>query len=517
MQQSQVDDTGHTRIVRNLATSWAAQVILIAVGFIMPRLIDYHAGQRMLGIWDFGWSLVSYLSLTGLGVGSAVNRYVARFRATKEWDRLNRCIASVACIQLCVATVILAATAVLVYLLPQAYAERLGEDAGTAAWIVGLLGSSLAVTMLFDPARGVITGTHRWDIHNGLNVGSNVVASVCMIVALVAGHGLVGMSVVYFAATTAAELLRFAVARRLCPELVLDLRKARWRNALELFRFGTKTVIVALPRIVIVQTTSILLMTAAGPAAVAVLSRPLALATHVSVLVDKFAYLLTPTVGAMQGLGRHTELRNLMLQSTRFAVALAMPMTLLLAINGDWILRLWMGDAYVNHPVIAVLSGGLFLATAQSPVLSVMTGMNMHGRIGLATMAVAIVTMVVGYSLAFAAGWSVFVAAAIIGAGLSAGHGIALPWLACRKLEIPYVEYLRFVFLRPTLIAGVLAIILVAGRMGPAGFELTSVIVSSTAGGAVVAAAYWMFLIPPTAKARIRARLRPAPAGDLPG
>lgn len=514
MSQPRVDDTGHGRLARNLASSWAAQVVLLAVGFIMPRVIDYHVGQRMLGIWDFAWSLVNYLSLTGLGVGSAVNRYVARFRATKEWDFLNRCIASVICIQLCVATVILAATGLLVYLLPKLFSDRLGSDTSMAVWVVGLLGSSLAVTMLFDPARGVITGCHRWDIHNGLNVGTRLFASLGMIGALVAGYGLVGMSVSYFCATAAAEVARFAIARRICSELTLDLRKAQWRNVRELVRFGLKSVIVALPRVLIVQTTSVLLMNAAGPAAVAVLSRPLHLAGHLTIFVDKFAFLLTPTIGAIQGLGRDSELRNLMLQSTRFTVAIAMPLTLILVINGDWVVQLWMGNRYVNHPAIAMLAGGLFLATAQSPVLSVLTGMNMHGRIGLAALAVTAVTMVVGYSLASAVGWSIFMAAAIIGAGLSVGHGIALPWLACRKLQVPYLEYLTFAFLKPTLVCAVFSIVLLAGRTGPTEHELMSVVVSTVAGGAVVAAAYWRYLVPSSVRARIRTRIWPATTGE---
>lgn len=513
-QQPEAGDTGHSRIARNLASSWAAQLVLIALGFIMPRIIDFHVGQRLLGIWDFGWSLVNYLGLAGLGVGSAVNRYVGRYRATKDWDRLNRCIASVVSIQFGVATVILAVTGVLVYVLPELFSDQLGDDARAAVWVVGLLGSNLAVTMLFDPARGVITGSHRWDIHNGLNVGGHLLASLGMIGALVAGYGLVGMSVSYFCATVATEAVRFVLARRVCPELVLDLRKTQWRNVTELIRFGLKTVIVALPRVLIVQTTNVLLMSAAGPAAVAVLSRPLSLANHVSTFVNKFAFLLTPTVSAMQGLGRDAELRTLMFQSTRFTVAIAMPLTLLLVIDGDWILRLWMGDAYVNHPAIAMLCGGLFLATAHSPVLSVAVGMNMHGRIGLATLAVAGVTLPVGYAAASVFGWSTFMAAAMIGTGMTLGHGIALPWLACRKLGVSYLEYVVFAFKLPAAICGIFSIILLAGRIGPAEYELTSILVSSLAGGAVVAAAYWQFLIPAPVRIRIRKRIWPATAGD---
>ena len=89
------DLTGRDRMVWNVLTSWAGHMVFVIAGFIMPRMIDRHIGQTSLGIWDFSWSLVNYFGLAGLGIGSSVNRYVAKYRAVNDIEGLRKAVSSV--------------------------------------------------------------------------------------------------------------------------------------------------------------------------------------------------------------------------------------------------------------------------------------------------------------------------------------------------------------------------------------------------------------------------------------
>src|SRR3989304_275378 len=146
----QEDMTGRDKMVSNILTSWGVHLFIIIVGFIMPRIIDRHVGQISLGIWDFCWSFVNYISLTGLGVGSSVNRYVALFRAVGDTEGLSKSVSSVVIIQLIISLFIILGTVSIALLLPVYFAERLGSELGVARWVVTLLGTSLAVQMAFD-------------------------------------------------------------------------------------------------------------------------------------------------------------------------------------------------------------------------------------------------------------------------------------------------------------------------------------------------------------------------------
>ena len=67
-------DAGRGSLTRGVAVSWVAQVLQIIAGFIIPRLIDRRLGLELLGVWDLGWSMVSYFTLLDGGIGSTINR-----------------------------------------------------------------------------------------------------------------------------------------------------------------------------------------------------------------------------------------------------------------------------------------------------------------------------------------------------------------------------------------------------------------------------------------------------------
>src|SRR4249919_614272 len=160
------DRSGRDRLVWNVIASWAGHVVFIVAGFIMPRQIDRHVGQVGLGVWDFGWTTVNYFFLAQIGVGVSVNRYVARYRSARDTDGLSRMISSVVLLQFLAASIVLALTAASAYWLPFFFREDLRGEAEVATRVIALLGVSVAVRMASQPFSGVVTGCHRWDLHN---------------------------------------------------------------------------------------------------------------------------------------------------------------------------------------------------------------------------------------------------------------------------------------------------------------------------------------------------------------
>ncbi len=192
-----IDHSGRDRLAWNAIVSWVSQLALIVSGFVMPRMIDHFIGQVSLGIWDFCWSFVNYINLVGLGIGASVSRYTAKHRAAEELDKLQSLVSSVSLIQAFMAAFALLLTTGFVVLLPVYYGETLGDQTETTQYVVGILGLVITTQLFFDSCRGVITGHHRWDIHNGLHAGSSLLALVLMITMLLTGQNIVGLAVGY--------------------------------------------------------------------------------------------------------------------------------------------------------------------------------------------------------------------------------------------------------------------------------------------------------------------------------
>ena len=103
------------------------------------------------------------------------------------------------------------------------------------------------------------------------------------------------------------------------------------KTLMELMIFGIKNSIGGLSRMVVVQTTALCLAASAGPGALAVFARPVALFSHADKFIALYAFLLTPVAGSLQGLNRETELRELLLSSLRASFAMTIP-----AVSSCW-------------------------------------------------------------------------------------------------------------------------------------------------------------------------------------
>ena len=161
---SDAELTGANRVGRSVLTTWVAHGVVVVTGFIVPRLIDEKLGQISLGIWDLAWSTVNYLSLTNFGMPAALGRYVALYRASAELDELRCSVSSVVLLQLFITLILIFAVGAVVYLLPYWITFTDASVIKSSQLVVLFLAVSMVIRILTGPARGILTGCHRWDI-----------------------------------------------------------------------------------------------------------------------------------------------------------------------------------------------------------------------------------------------------------------------------------------------------------------------------------------------------------------
>ncbi len=489
------DLTGKDRMISNVLTGWVAYVIFLIAGFIMPRLIDNYEGQFALGIWDFSWTFINYLSMSGLGLAAALNRFVPRYRTTGELDKLGETVSTVVMLQILIAIFVISVTALLYFIVPVYFSDRLGDQTEVASLVVFFLGAGLAVEMLFDSSRGVIAGYHRWDIVNGINSLSRIASTIGMIAALLMGGGLISLSVVYFAVTCIFMLARYFVSRKLCTDINVAFSSASMATAKEMLVFGLKTVAVVMPRIILLQTINVIIAASLGPAALAVFTRPVVLVKYVGTFISRFSFVLTPTAGALQASGDDKGIRDFILETTRISVSITLPLLIVIAAYGDVIIGIWMGDDYINQPLIILLAIGTFLQASQQTTVRILIGMNMHGRLGLISFVIILLVFIPGYIYFSETGWSLINAAVLFVLSEILGAGIVIPIYACRLVKIPIYQYLKRAFVTPVLICCVFLGVILLNRVMFEDSRLLALLGGLLSGGLILSLLYWKLLL----------------------
>jgi len=497
------DTAGRGRLVRNVFWSWAGHMVYVVSGFIMPRMIDANIGQSGLGVWDFGWSLVSYFGFVQAGIGSSINRFVAKYRAEDNPEGICCTVSSVMCYQYAASLVVLVLTILSTWLVPSLLSVRLGSHVVDARWVVFCIGTGLAVQLLFAGYTGVITGFHRWDLHNVLNSGFYALTVVGMIISLLLGGGLKGLAVTYGCGVVLTEATRMILAYRVYPQLRIGPKYVHWFHLRQMLTFGGKSFLTTVSQVVLYQTNSILVVSFLGPAALAVYSRPSSLVNHAMVFVNKFALVLTPTASCLQAQGRVGELRNLVVETTRYAAYMVLPMVMFLAILGGPLLAFWMGEDYQQGVLVAVLASGHMLAMIQQPVWNILAGMNAHGRLGLAMFVGALCSSAATLCLLGLLKCGLLGAAVSVAVALTISNGIYFPICVCRRLDMSFFEYVPKVGRGPVLCSLPFAACLVVARIAFDAQAALSLAIGGGSGAVILGMLYWRYVIPASLRARI--------------
>ena len=501
------DLTGRDRMVGNVLASWVGHSVFIVAGFIMPRMIDRRLGQELLGVWDFAWSVVAYFSLVQAGIVSSTNRYVAKHRASHDIDGINRSVSSVTCVLFVMASVIALLALGISLLLPAILSDRLGAHSVDVRYVVLLLGVALAVQVVASGFGGVVTGHHRWGIHNAIHAGGHTLTVAAMVVVLCTGGGLIGLAVANLVGQIVAQATRCVVAHFVCPGLRVRLCHANWQTARRMLHFGGKTFMPRMGQLFVNQTVVITLAWFLGPAILAIYARPRSLIRHIRTLVAKFACVLTPTASSMQVAHRSKDLRDFFIASNRSAIFLVLPLVLLLAILGGPLLHLWMGPRYANDTLVAVLAVGYLACLTQLATMSILAGLNAHGRPGLVILFGHILSLVLVFiTLGFLAGGLTEAAIAVV-IPSTLVNAVYVPLYACRLLKISVREYFSLAIRTPLLCVIPFGMCLFISRLAFPDRPFVALACGGTVGLTCLFVLYWKYALTPSLKERVLKRL----------
>jgi O-antigen/teichoic acid export membrane protein len=503
------DVSGRSRMVWNVLTGWGAYLVYIVAGFVLPRCIDDHLGQLALGVWDFGWTIVSYFALAQVGIGSSVHRYIAAQRTTGDVDGLRATASTMTAILIGVAILVIVLAGLAAAVLPWLAGERIAPALlSDARWVIVLFGLNLGVQQVTDIFNSVLTGCHRWDLHNAINSGCYILTVIASVAVLLLGGGLRELALVTLLGTMLTQALRGVAAFKVCPELRLSARYVRRADAKSLVTFGGKTFVPRIADLLMEQTISFLICIFLGLGALAVFSRPRGLLRHGASLVGRLAFVLEPMAGSLQASDSRDELRGILTRTTGAGALIALPITVLMLILGDPILTVWMGEDYRVGWVMPVLALGSLFSIAQLPVHSLLIGMNAHGRVGIAKLIASIVAVGLAYVLMAGIQLGLLGAALAVAVPMFAIGGVYVPLRACRLLELDPARYFVMAWMRPILCQLPFALILLCARLSAPHWTLPLLATVVAIASAALCATYWSMALPASMKDRIARRLK---------
>ena len=202
---------------KGVLLSYILMIMEVLSTLLLTPFIIRSLGGAEYGVYKLSASIVSYLMLLDLGVGNAVTRYVAKYRANNNEEECRKFLGVTVVFYSAIAVICLVLGFVLIAIFPTTFATGLTPDEislGQTLLFVTVLNAAL--TMGTAQYQSIIIAYERFDVSRGSSIVQIIVRVALTILVLNLGMGSVGIVWVTFFLTLVFRLyLVFFVTKKL--------------------------------------------------------------------------------------------------------------------------------------------------------------------------------------------------------------------------------------------------------------------------------------------------------------
>ncbi len=362
-------------------------------GYIFPIALSILAMPYMVrklttevyGIYILCVSIAGMLSFLDMGFGQGIVRFVSKYEAQNDHERINGIIKVTFTVHALMGVV----GAAVIYLLSGFLAGRVfkiaPEYAETAAFAFNIAAIGFFINFIAATFSNISKALQRYDIFVKIQNSVFFFQITSAVTLLYMGRGLIEILVAQVFSQTAGLLFFYAFSKRILPTLKVGFgfNKEIFK---EIFGFSVYTAMNEVTSSAIYRGDKIIIGALLGTEAVTFYSVSSMLVQMANGLIHFSSQSLMPGISYAQSLLNREMLKGIYKKSVRFALTAGLLINVPLILLGDVFLTLWMGKEFAEKSayLIPVMSLIFFL---KSPALVALWFCNGIGRADMNFMA----------------------------------------------------------------------------------------------------------------------------------
>ena len=387
------------RWILNIASNYLRVIVGIAVMFFLIPFQVTHLGLDLFGLWSLIFAVVGLFGLLDLGFATAAMKYVAELTASGDQAARNQVLSTLLVVYTGLGLICLVLVAILAG--PASGWFALSPDqADPFTLALWLLGTVVAINFPASLIKAILIGSGRMHLVNGIELVTTLVNAALIVILLSAGLGLVGMAIATAATMLLGPAVMLPLAIRLTPGLAVSPRLFSRSRVRELLGFSVYFFIANVAVLIILRMDPVVIKMFLPLTAVAVYAVGAKIAEYTYLLNKQFSNALMPLVSLSKGAGDAATVRRVLVDGTRFLLAIAVPFFALLLFYSEPFVIHWMGEPFAESiPVLRILLVAMLLASVQLNAANVLGMTGKHRFVAFAMGGSALLNLVLSIVL----------------------------------------------------------------------------------------------------------------------
>ena len=387
------------RWVLNIASNYLRVIVGLAVMFFLIPFMVSRLGVDLFGLWSLIFAVVGIFGLLDLGFATAAMKYVAELTASGDHAGRNQVLSTLLVVYTALGLICIALVAILAG--PASGWFGLSPDKAAAfTRVLWLLGAVVAINFPASLIKAILIGSGRMHLVNGVELGTTLVNAALIVILLELGLGLMGMAIATAVTMLLGPAIMLPLTIRLTPGLSVSPRLFSPGRVRELLGFSVYFFIANVAVLVILRMDPVVIKSFLPLTAVAVYAVGAKIAEYTYLLNKQFSNALMPLVSQSKGAGDMATVRRVLVDGTRFLLAIAVPFVALLLFYSEPFVLLWMGEEFAaSIPLLRILLVAMLFACIQLNAANVLGMTGQHRFVAFAMGGSALLNLVLSLIL----------------------------------------------------------------------------------------------------------------------
>ena len=449
-------------VLKNVGSSWSSLGANILVGVFLSPYIVHRLGDEAYGVWVLIFSLTGYYGLFDLGIRSSIVRYVAKYSATEEQERLTRLINTAVFSYGAIGILALVLTITGAFYMHSIF--HISESMrGIARLLFLMVGTALSVGFPMGVFGGILEGLQRFYVVNCVSIVSTLLRASLIVITLRHGGGLLSIALVTVSMPLIAGVVNATVVLHLLP-LSFSIKYADRDSFRRIANYSSTTFVIMVAWRLRFKTDAVVIGTFLSSAAITYFTFGARLIDYAIEVVGGMAQIITPLSSRSSASGDILQLRKIFVAGNRACALIIFPIAAMLFVLGKSIIGVWVGQRYVttSYHVLLILLVPSTLMLAQAGSARTLLGMAKHRTIAFVTLMEGIANVIL--SIILVRRFGVLGDAAGTAIPLLCTTLWFLPRHMCRVLDLRVRTYIREAFLLPLTLTMPLIVVLLLLR-----------------------------------------------------
>lgn len=424
--------------------SYFSMGISILVSLLYTPIVIKNLGQQQYGLYNIAASVVGYLSLLNFGLGSAVVRFVTKYRAEKKEKTVESLYGLFLVIFSVLAAIVVIAGFVIIFFEDSFFNITTGaEGINQLKLITLIMVFNLAVSFPACVFSSIITSYERFIFLKCITIIKSLLTPMIMIPLLYAGHKAVMLAFVIqmldISVSVSYVLYSFF---KLHIHVSFDFSVIEKDVTKEIFTFTSFIFMGLVVDQLYWSTDKVILSVLIGEIPVAVYAVASQIHSYYQMFSGSISDVFFPKVTKMVTQSSKNEVSLLFIKVGRIQALLLLLILSGFIVFGREFIQFWAGEGYEDAYWIALL----VLSPATIPLIEstgfmVIKAMNRHRFRAILYLILALVNVIL--SIPAAKMWEGIGCAACTCLVVVIGHGFIMNWFYYKKIGLPIPRFWR--------------------------------------------------------------------------